>query len=115
MSGCFGSLGFDFGYVLIVLFSSFIMEIKKISSFEFRVSDGDVSGIVFASDELMKKISSDNSLGQVLNVSRLPGIIGKSLAMPDIHQGYGFSIGGVAAFDLDEGVICPGGVGYDIN
>jgi tRNA-splicing ligase RtcB len=48
-------------------------------------------------------------------VAWLPGIVGHSLAMPDIHWGYGFPIGGVAAFDLDEGIISPGGVGYDIN
>lgn len=88
------------------------MEVKKISEFEWEVGLG---GKVFASEELMEKISGDGSLDQVENVSRLPGILGKSLAMPDIHRGYGFSIGGVAAFDLESGVICPGGVGYDIN
>ena len=50
-----------------------------------------------------------------LNVAWLPGIVGHSLAMPDIHWGYGFPIGGVAAFDLKEGIVSPGGVGYDIN
>jgi tRNA-splicing ligase RtcB len=52
---------------------------------------------------------------QVANVAWLPGIVGNSLAMPDIHWGYGFPIGGVAAFSLEEGVVSPGGVGYDIN
>ncbi|MBW2093000.1 MAG: RtcB family protein, partial [Deltaproteobacteria bacterium] len=74
-----------------------------------------VPGLVFADAELMKAISKDDSLRQVVNVAYLPGIIDRSLAMPDIHLGYGFPIGGVAAFDLEEGVISPGGVGYDIN
>ncbi|MFH1133440.1 MAG: RtcB family protein [Nanoarchaeota archaeon] len=70
---------------------------------------------VFASDILMEKIQADKTLEQVKNVACLPGIQKFSLAMPDAHQGYGFSIGGVAAFDIDKGVISPGGVGYDIN
>ena len=57
----------------------------------------------------------DQSLHQVANVAWLPGIVGNSLAMPDIHWGYGFPIGGVAAFDPAEGIVSPGGVGYDIN
>lgn len=72
-------------------------------------------GLVFADDELIPHIESDKSLQQVANVACLPGIQGPSIAMPDIHWGYGFPIGGVAAFDLDGGVISPGGVGYDIN
>jgi tRNA-splicing ligase RtcB len=72
-------------------------------------------GLVFADAELIPHIESDKSLQQVANVACLPGIQGPSIAMPDIHWGYGFPIGGVAAFDLDEGVISPGGVGYDIN
>lgn len=74
-----------------------------------------VPGIVFASEELVDKIKSDKTFEQVKNVASLPGIVEKSVAMPDAHQGYGFSIGGVAAFDLEKGVISPGGVGYDIN
>jgi len=74
-----------------------------------------VPGIVFASDVLMDKIKNDKTLEQVRNVACLPGIIEKSIALADAHQGYGFSIGGVAAFDLDKGIISPGGVGYDIN
>jgi tRNA-splicing ligase RtcB len=72
-------------------------------------------GLVFADDELIPHIENDKSLQQVANVACLPGIVGPSIAMPDIHWGYGFPIGGVAAFDLEEGVISPGGVGYDIN
>ena len=72
-------------------------------------------GLIFTSQRMLAKIQEDQSLQQVANVATLPGIEGASLAMPDIHWGYGFPIGGVAAFNLDEGVVSPGGVGYDIN
>lgn len=72
-------------------------------------------GVVFASAEMMEAIKQDESLEQVANVAFLPGIRGRSLAMPDIHWGYGFPIGGVAATTVDEGVVSPGGVGFDIN
>src|SRR5881409_3417116 len=74
-----------------------------------------VPGRIYASEKLMAGLRSDNSLKQVMNVAHLPGIVGYSLAMPDIHWGYGFPIGGVAAVSVDDGVISPGGVGYDIN
>jgi tRNA-splicing ligase RtcB (3'-phosphate/5'-hydroxy nucleic acid ligase) len=74
-----------------------------------------VPGRIYASEKLMGDLKDDNCLRQVMNVAHLPGIVGYSLAMPDIHWGYGFPIGGVAAVSLDEGVISPGGVGYDIN
>ncbi len=75
-----------------------------------------VDGVVYADDTLMAQIKTDFSLEQVANVACLPGIVRHSLAMPDIHFGYGFCIGGVAATDPEEGgVISPGGVGYDIN
>lgn len=74
-----------------------------------------VPGRIYASEKLMADLKDDNCLRQVMNVAHLPGIVGYSLAMPDIHWGYGFPIGGVAAVSLDEGVISPGGVGYDIN
>jgi tRNA-splicing ligase RtcB len=72
-------------------------------------------GLVFCSQEMLPSIQADQSLQQVANVATLPGIVGPSMAMPDIHWGYGFAIGGVAAFDLTDGVVSPGGVGYDIN
>ena len=72
-------------------------------------------GIVYADDGLFRDIRKDQSLVQVANVAWLPGIVGNSLAMPDIHWGYGFPIGGVAAMSADDGVVSPGGVGYDIN
>jgi tRNA-splicing ligase RtcB (3'-phosphate/5'-hydroxy nucleic acid ligase) len=74
-----------------------------------------VPGRIYASEKLMADLKDDNCLRQVMNVAHLPGIVGYSLAMPDIHWGYGFPIGGVAAVSVDEGVISPGGVGYDIN
>lgn len=72
-------------------------------------------GLVYADGRMMKDIQKDQSLLQVANVATLPGIVGKSLAMPDIHWGYGFPIGGVAAFDVASGIVSPGGVGDDIN
>ena len=74
-----------------------------------------VPGIVYADAEMMQGMVDDMSLQQVANVAHLPGIVRASYAMPDIHWGYGFPIGGVAAFDPEEGVVSPGGVGYDIN
>jgi tRNA-splicing ligase RtcB (3'-phosphate/5'-hydroxy nucleic acid ligase) len=74
-----------------------------------------VPGVVFSNRELIKDILKDQSLVQVANVATLPGIVKYSLAMPDIHWGYGFPIGGVAAFDAEDGIVSPGGVGYDIN
>jgi tRNA-splicing ligase RtcB len=74
-----------------------------------------VPGIIYSSNRLMKAVGQDESPKQVANVAQLPGIVKCSLAMPDMHWGYGFPIGGVAAFDVNGGVISPGGVGYDIN
>jgi len=94
------------------------MRIEQIDDFRWRIPRHGkmrVEGRVFASRRLMESIRGDQSLEQVVNVAHLPGIFQASLAMPDIHWGYGFPIGGVAAMDLDEGVVSPGGVGYDIN
>jgi tRNA-splicing ligase RtcB len=74
-----------------------------------------VDGLVYADDHLLPRIEADQTKEQVANVATLPGLVGRSLAMPDAHQGYGFCIGGVAAADLDEGVVSAGGVGFDIN
>jgi tRNA-splicing ligase RtcB len=74
-----------------------------------------VPGRIYADEGLVAALQGDQSLVQVGNVAHLPGILCCSLAMPDIHYGYGFPIGGVAAFAVDEGVVSPGGVGYDIN
>jgi len=94
------------------------METKKISKNIYEIpKEGkmNVPGIVYASEKIMNNIKNDKSLEQVKNVSQLPGIIGSSIALTDCHQGYGFCIGGVAGFDLEEGIVSPGGVGYDIN
>ena len=75
-----------------------------------------VPGVIFVNDILLEQVKKDQAPDQVANVAYLPGIVGASIAMPDIHWGYGFCIGGVAATDPAEGgVICPGGIGYDIN
>jgi tRNA-splicing ligase RtcB (3'-phosphate/5'-hydroxy nucleic acid ligase) len=73
-----------------------------------------VNGIIYV-DEALEKELEIQAIDQVANVATLPGIVGSSMAMPDVHTGYGFSIGGVAAFDLKDGIVSPGGVGYDIN
>jgi len=78
-------------------------------------ADMRVPARVFADRELLKQIALDRSLEQLQNVATLPGIVEAALAMPDIHQGYGFPVGGVAATALPDGVVSPGGVGYDIN
>ena len=70
---------------------------------------------VFASRAILQQALDDAAIEQVINVACLPGLVGPSLAMPDIHHGYGFCIGGVAAFPADGGIVLPGGVGYDIN
>jgi len=74
-----------------------------------------VPGLVYADEGLLPQIEEDEALEQVANAATLPGIVRRSIAMPDIHWGYGFPIGGVAAMRLDDGVVSPGAVGYDIN
>jgi tRNA-splicing ligase RtcB len=75
-----------------------------------------VDGLVYASERLFASLRDDPALRQVANVATLPGIVRASYAMPDVHWGYGFPIGGVAAFDPDDGgVVSPGGIGFDIN
>ena len=95
-----------------------MIELKEISKNVYEIpKEGrmNVPGLVFASKKILDAIKQDKTLEQVKNVAQLPGIIRASIALSDAHQGYGFSIGGVAAFDLDKGIISPGGVGYDIN
>ena len=94
------------------------VKIQKIDDYRWRIPrEGrmNTDGVIYADERMLADIRQDQSLVQVSNVAWLPGIVGYSLAMPDIHWGYGFPIGGVAAFDMREGVISPGGVGYDIN
>src|ERR1035437_10184648 len=97
------------------------VKIERIDANRWRVPKGQrpdmrVDGIFYASDALLNDVVTGGGLVQVANVATLPGIVSASLAMPDIHWGYGFPIGGVAATDpAAGGVISPGGVGYDIN
>jgi tRNA-splicing ligase RtcB len=92
--------------------------LRKLDNNRYLVERHDrmlVDGLVFLNEELLHMMGTDESIKQVENVACLPGIVGMSMAMPDIHWGYGFPIGGVAAFDMGKGIVSPGGVGYDIN
>ncbi len=92
------------------------LEKKGPATFELPPEEGmKVPGLVIATEKLMEELDIEKPLDQVRRVAYLPGIVGYSIAMPDIHWGYGFPIGGVAATNIDNGVISPGGVGYDIN
>lgn len=94
------------------------IKVQKVDEWRWRIPrEGKMrtEGVVYADAKMMEDIRKDESLSQVVNVACLPGIVGKSMAMPDIHWGYGFPIGGVAAYDVASGIISPGGVGYDIN
>ena len=94
------------------------MELKKINANTWEIpkhANMKVPAIIYASEKLLTGVGKDKTLLQAKNVACLPGIQRNAYVMPDAHQGYGFPIGGVAAFDLQEGVISPGGVGYDIN
>src|SRR5439155_4320931 len=96
------------------------MQLEKIDDYRWLIPRTYKPGmrtdaIVYANERLLEAIRKDQSLEQAANVAMLPGIVGRALAMPDIHQGYGFPIGGVAAVDEQIGVVSPGGVGFDIN
>jgi tRNA-splicing ligase RtcB len=94
------------------------IEIKKVNDYTWEIPKSgkmNVPGIIYASEKMIRDMQRDKTLQQVKNVASLPGIVKASFAMPDAHQGYGFPIGGVAAFDMEKGVISPGGVGYDID
>jgi tRNA-splicing ligase RtcB (3'-phosphate/5'-hydroxy nucleic acid ligase) len=94
------------------------IEIKKISKNIYEIPKKGkmkVPGRIYASEKILKDILNDKTLSQVQNVASLPGIINQSIALSDAHQGYGFPIGGVAAFRMEDGIFSPGGVGYDIN
>ena len=93
-------------------------EIKKIDDYRWEIPKTGamrVPGRIYMNDRMVESLIREGTLKQVANVATLPGIITASLAMPDVHLGYGFSIGGVAAFDWETGIVSPGGVGYDIN
>lgn len=94
------------------------IKLQKIDDYRWlipKTGNMRVPGLIFSSRQLINELQSDQSLIQVANVATLPAIVNYSLAMPDIHWGYGFPIGGVAAFHMEGGIVSPGGVGYDIN
>src|ERR671925_820794 len=94
--------------------------VRKINDFEFTIEKDKSKGMnvpvtIYANDSLISKMVIDRTIDQAVNVSTLPGVRKHVVILPDGHEGYGFPVGGVAATDLVEGVISPGGVGYDIN
>jgi len=94
------------------------MDLKKINDYTWEIpktGEMKVPTVIYTSSKLLEDVKRDRTLQQARNVACLPGIQKMAYVMPDAHQGYGFPIGGVAAFDLDQGIISPGGVGYDIN
>jgi tRNA-splicing ligase RtcB len=95
-------------------------KLEKIDDFRYKIPRSyktgmRTDGLIYASEKMLSQITADQAPEQVANVATLPGIVGCAMAMPDIHWGYGFPIGGVAAFEIEKGIISPGGVGYDIN
>jgi len=93
---------------------------KKIGENQYQIDPDSNLGMkvpvrIFADESLLQKMLSDRTIMQARNVSTIPGIVGQSIVLPDGHEGYGFPVGGVAAMDAEEGMISPGGVGYDIN
>ncbi len=95
-------------------------QVNKISDFKFQICQDKSKGMnipvtIFANDFLISKMIEDRTLDQAVNVTTLPGVKKHMIVLPDGHEGYGFPVGGVAASDLEEGIISPGGVGYDIN
>ncbi|MFP4453874.1 MAG: RtcB family protein, partial [Desulfobacterales bacterium] len=94
------------------------MELTRIDEYRWEIKKTGAMNVparIYSSSALIEAVKKDETFKQLINVAQLPGIVGRAMAMPDIHWGYGFPIGGVAAFDIDNGVISPGGVGYDIN
>jgi Uncharacterized conserved protein len=94
--------------------------VKKISDVEYRIDPIESKGMrvpvtIYANEELLSKMLSDRTIQQAINVATLPGVQKHVVVLPDGHEGYGFPVGGVAAMSVDDGVISPGGVGYDIN
>ena len=94
------------------------MQIEKISEVKWTIKkEGNmkVPVIIFAKESLLKKMQEDRTLLQSVNSATLPGIVKNMLVMPDGHEGYGFPVGGVAAFDAENGIVSPGAIGFDIN
>ena len=97
-----------------------ISNLNKLTDYLWEIpqsyrSDMRVPARIYATKQMLPEISHDKTLEQLINITTLPGIVSHAIVMPDAHEGYGFPIGGVAAFDLEQGIISPGGIGYDIN
>ncbi|MEK0327547.1 MAG: RtcB family protein, partial [Nitrosopumilus sp.] len=93
---------------------------KKIGNLTYKIEKDETIGmnvpvIIYANEQLLEKMMSDRTIKQAVNVSTIPGTVQNVVVLPDGHEGYGFPVGGVAAMDAEEGMISPGGVGYDIN
>ncbi len=93
---------------------------KKVGQLTYKIEPDSSQGMrvpvtIYANENLLEKMMTDRTIRQAINVSTIPGIVGSSVVLPDGHEGYGFPVGGVAAMDAEEGMISPGGVGYDIN
>ena len=93
---------------------------KKIGNMTYKIEKDEALGmrvpvVIYADDQLLEKMMSDRTIKQAVNVSTIPGVLQNVVVLPDGHEGYGFPVGGVAAMDAEEGMISPGGVGYDIN
>jgi tRNA-splicing ligase RtcB len=106
--------------IIILKVKTMSVPLERIDKYSWRIPQTykpgmRVPGLVLADEDLLSKIKTDRTLSQCANVAHLPGIYKYSITLPDGHEGYGFPIGGVAATDYEEGVISPGGVGYDIN
>jgi tRNA-splicing ligase RtcB (3'-phosphate/5'-hydroxy nucleic acid ligase) len=96
------------------------LEFRKISEVKFELERDESKGmgssvIIYSTEQMLEKIKTDRTISQAINTTTLPGLVGNVLLMPDAHEGYGFPVGGVAAFDSENGIISPGAVGYDIN
>ena len=94
--------------------------VRKVSDLEYRIDANPAKGMnvqvtIYANDSLISKMMTDRTIDQAANVATLPGVKKHVVVLPDGHEGYGFPVGGVAATDIENGVISPGGVGYDIN
>ena len=96
------------------------MEIRKVSEVKFEIERDESAGMnggvtLYATEGMLEKMKKDSTIQQAVNAATMPGLVGNVLVMPDGHQGYGFPVGGVAAFDADDGIISPGAVGFDVN
>jgi len=97
-----------------------MVEFEKISDVKFKISRDESKGmnsdiVIYATEQMLEKIKTDRTISQAINTTTLPGLVGNVLLMPDCHEGYGFPVGGVAAFDAESGIISPGAIGFDIN